>query len=593
MSHAPDAWTKIGAATTAVFSRDGGTIYHLRGVGLPQVWAMDRDGGNARQLSFHSEKVAFLRRSPTDERLIWGIDAGGDELQQFQMLEPGKEIRALTANPEAIHDFGAWSPDGARIAFATNDRDARFHDICVLDIESGGRIRVYEGTGILSVTSWKSDGSTLVMMEDYSSIDQRLWLVDPRTGAARMLGRPSPTRYSGVRFVADGGLMGITDHGGVEFMRLCRIDVSSGDVTEVYAPEGRDVEGYAISPDGGLLATIENDRGYAVLRVGPIGGERPVVEGLPVGIVGELAWSADSSTLAFTAQGPTSPPGLFVWQGGVAQALNLPDPLEGSGISASDLVGFELVSWTSFDGLAIPGWYALPKSAKPAAGYPAVVWVHGGPASQTRANFRADMQLLLDQGFAVLMPNMRGSTGYGRTYLEADEVEKRPDMMKDLAAGRAWLAGQEGIDASRIGIMGQSYGGWVVLAAVTMQPELWKAAVNYYGIADFVTLLERTGKWRRDHRAREYGFPETDAELFREISPIHGVGNVVAPLLVLHGDRDPRVPKHESDQFVAAMEERQKKVRYEEFEYAGHGFIRPEHRTRVYHAVAGHFRDWL
>ena len=593
MPHAPDAWTKISAATTAVFSRDGGTIYHLRGVGLPQVWAMDRDGGNARQLSFHSEKVAFLRRSPTDERLIWGIDAGGDELQQFQMLEPGKALRALTANPEAIHDFGAWSADGARVAYATNDRDARFHDICVLDIESGGRIRVYEGTGILSVSAWKSDGAVLVMMEDYSSIDQRIWLLDPRTGAARMVARPSPTRYSGVRFVADGGLMGITDHGGVEFMRLCRIDAQSGAVTEVFAPQGRDVEGFAISPDGAWLATIENDRGYAVLRVGPLGGERPAVSGVPVGIVSELAWAPDSASLAFTAQGPTAPPGLFVWQGGVVTALAVPDPLAGSGIAGPDLVGFDLVGWTSFDGLAIPGWYARPKGPQPAAGYPAVVWVHGGPASQTRANFRADMQLLLDQGFAVLMPNMRGSTGYGRAYLEADEVEKRPDMMKDLAAGRAWLAGQPGIDPARIGIMGQSYGGWVVLAAVTMQPDLWKAAVNYYGIADFVTLLERTGKWRRDHRAREYGFPETDGALFQEISPIHGVGNVVAPLLVLHGDRDPRVPMHESDQFVAAMEERQKKVRYEKFDYAGHGFIRPEHRTRVYHAVAEHFRDWL
>ena len=593
MPYAPDAWTKISAATSAVFSRDGKTVYHLRGVGLPQVWAMDRDGAHARQLSFHGEKVAFLRRSPTDERLIWGIDAGGDELQQFHMLEPGKGVRALTANPEAIHDFGAWSPDGARVAYATNDRDARFHDICVLDLESGGRIRIHEGTGILSVSNWKSDGSLLVMMEDYSSIDQRLWLLDPQTGAARMLARPSATRYSGVRFVADGGLMGITDHGGVAFMRLCRIDARSGDVTEVFAPEGRDVEMYAISPDGALLATVENDRGYALLRVGPIGGERPAVAGVPTGIVSELAWAPDSASLAFTAQGPTAPPGLFLWQGGAVTAMAVPDPLAGSGIARHDLVGFDLVSWTSFDGLAIPGWYALPKGPRPEAGYPAVVWVHGGPAAQTRANFRADMQMLLDQGFAVLMPNMRGSTGYGRAYLEADEVGKRPDMMQDLAAGRAWLAAQPGIDPQRIGIMGQSYGGWVVLAAVTMQPALWKAAVNYYGIADFVTLLERTGKWRRDHRAREYGFPETDGALFQEISPIHGVGNVVAPLLVLHGDRDPRVPMYESDQFVAAMEARQKKVRYEKFEYAGHGFIRPEHRTRVYHAVASHFRDWL
>ena len=128
--------------------------------------------------------------------------------------------------------------------------------------------------------------------------------------------------------------------------------------------------------------------------------------------------------------------------------------------------------------------------------------------------------MLLSQGFAVLMPNARGSTGYGRAYMEADEVEKRPDFMADLAAGRAWLAAQPGIDPDRIGIMGQSYGGWAVLAAVTLQPDLWKAAVDYYGIADFNTLLERTGPWRRDHRAREYGFPGTDDALFREISPI-------------------------------------------------------------------------
>ena len=593
MTYAPDAWTRIGAATTPVFSKDGGTLYHLRGVGLPQVWAMDRDGGNARQLSFHSEKVAFLRRSPADERLIWGIDAGGDELQQFILLEPGAAPRAITANPEAIHDFGAWSPDGSRVAFATNDRDARFHDICVLHLATGGRVRVYEGTGILSVSNWKSDGSALVMMEDFSSIDQRVWLLDPATGAARMLPRPSPTRYSGVRFVPDGALMGITDHGGAEFMRLCRIDTISGDVTEVFAPAGCDVEGWALSPDGKLLATIENDRGYAVLRVGPVGGARDAVAGLPVGVVSELAWAPDSASRAFAAQGPTSPSALYLWEGGAARPVPLPDPLAASGIAAADLVGFNLVEWTSFDGTKIPGWYALPKSPAPAAGYPSVVWVHGGPASQTRATFRADMQLLLNQGFAVLMPNMRGSTGYGRTYLEADEVEKRPDMMQDLATGHAWLAAQPGIDPKRIGIMGQSYGGWVVLAAVTMQPDLWKAAVNYYGIADFVTLLEKTGPWRRDHRAREYGFPETDGELFSRISPIHHVGNVVAPLLVLHGDRDPRVPMNESDQFVEAMEARQKKVRYERFEYAGHGFIRPEHRTRVYHAVADHFREWL
>ncbi len=222
-----------------------------------------------------------------------------------------------------------------------------------------------------------------------------------------------------------------------------------------------------------------------------------------------------------------------------------------------------------------------------------MVWVHGGPASQTRPNYRADMQLLLSHGYAILMPNIRGSTGYGRAAMESDDVEKRPDCLEDLAAGHAWLIGQPGIDPARIGIMGQSYGGWVVLAAITLQPELWRAAIDYYGIADFVTLLEHTGPWRRDHRAREYGFPGDDDALFEKISPIHHVDRVTAPLLVLHGDRDPRVPMEESDQFSHALEQRQKKVRYEKFTYAGHGFIRPDHRRRVYAALVEHFGTHL
>jgi dipeptidyl aminopeptidase/acylaminoacyl peptidase len=201
--------------------------------------------------------------------------------------------------------------------------------------------------------------------------------------------------------------------------------------------------------------------------------------------------------------------------------------------------------------------------------------------------------MLLDQGFAVLMPNMRGSTGYGRAYMEADEVDKRPDYLSDLQAARAWLAARPDIDARRIGIMGQSYGGWAVLAAITLQPSLWQAACDYYGIADFVTLLERTGPWRRDHRAREYGFPGTDDALFERISPLRHVANVVAPLLVLHADRDPRVPMNESEIFVRAMQERGKPVRYERLTWAGHGFNAPEHRSRVYRAVAEHFHTHL
>ena len=589
-----DAWVKLGAATSPAFSKDGNTIFHLRGAGLPQVWAMDADGGNARQLSHHDEKVAMLRRCPADDRLIWGIDAGGDERQQFVLLEPGKQPRPITNAPEVIHEFGAWSADGARIAFAANDRDERIFDILVMDLATGARARVLHGPGIVTVPSWSADGTRLVMIEDFSSTDQFLWIVEVATGMATRLPRPAAARYASVRWASDGfSLLGLTDQGGAEFMRLCRIDPRDGSATPVYEAEGRDVDAWSLASDGATLATVENDRGYGVLRIGALGGERPVVTGLPRGVVADLAWSPDSKRLACTAQGWAAQAGIWQWEAGAVKPLYRPDPLAEAGIDVSDFVEFELVEWTSFDGTRIPGWYALPHGAVANGGLPAVVQVHGGPASQTRATFRPEIQMLLSQSFAVLLPNIRGSTGYGRAYLEADETHKRPDALADLAAGRAWLAAGQEIDAERIGIMGQSYGGWVVLAAVTLQPELWKSAVCYYGIADFVTLLRHTGPWRSNHRAREYGFPGTHDELFSRISPIHHVDRVVAPLLILHGDRDPRVPMHESDQFAEAMELRQKKVRYEKFSYAGHGFIRPEHRRRVYAAVAEHFSDYL
>ena len=588
-----DAWVQIGAIASPAFSKDGRTLFHLRGAGLPQVWAMDLDGGNARQLSHHDEKVAFLRRCPTDDRLIWGIDAGGDERQQFWLLEPEAKPRALTEAPGVIHDFGAWSADGARIVYATNDRDERGYDVCVMELATGARTRLFEGSGILTVPSWSPDMARLVVIEDHSSSDSRLWIMDAATGATRTLPRTAPARFASVRWVDKGAsLMGLSD-AGADLMRLCRIDPGTGVHTVVFEAEGRDVEAWSLSLDETMLATIENYRGYAVLRVGPAAGERPVVTGLPTGIVADLAWAPDNAALAFTVQGPLTPPGIWLWRDGAASAIPREDQMAASGIDPDSLIEPVLVEWQSFDGLRIPGWYALPRGPAPAGGFPAVMWVHGGPAMQARANFRPDIQMLLSQGFAVLMPNARGSTGYGRAYMEADEVEKRPDFLEDLAAGRAWLAARPGIDPDRIGIMGQSYGGWAVLAAVTMQPELWKAAVDYYGIADFTTLLERTGPWRRNHRAREYGFPGLNDALFEKISPIHHIDRVVAPMLLLHGDRDPRVPMHESDQFSEALALRQKKVAYERFTYAGHGFIRPDHRRRAYASVAAHFREYL
>jgi len=581
----PSIWPAVGCAFSPCFSSDGQTIFHLRGAGLPQLWAMDRDGRYAQQVVQQDEIIAKLRRAPGDDRLFWTIDAGGDERQQIWVLKPEGTSRALTTDPAVSHELGALSPDGTRLAYAANDRDIACFDVVVLDIETGQRTRVQEGEGARTVSNWT--GHQIVVIADRSSSEQSLWVIDAETYAAHEVPRPGMARYSAARFSKDGAaILVLTDQGGAEFMRLCRISAESGAVEILHAPEGRDVEAWSLSPDGTTLATIENDRGYSALRIGPIDGARPIVSDLPTGVVNDLAWSPDSQTLAFQTEGPTAPPALLVWEGGAVRLL-YQTPCEVA------LAGFDLVSWPGLDGKPIPGWYAVPRGAAPAGGWPAVLWIHGGPASQTRAKFRPDMQMLLAQGYAVLMPNVRGSTGYGRAWMESDDFEHRQVAIDDVVAARHWLATQPGVDPGRIGIMGQSYGGWMVLAAITRHPALWAAAVDYYGIGDWTTLLRDTGPWRRDHRAREYGIPGQHDAALRGYSPIHRVGDVTAPLLILHGNKDPRVPMNESDQFAAAMALHHKKFRYERFDYAGHGFVRPYHQLRVYAAVAAHFREFL
>ena len=575
-TEAAAAYARIESAAAPAFSQDGRTLFHLRGAGLAQVWALDLDRGLARPLTRHDEKVSLLRRAPGDDRLIYAIDAGGDERHQLWLLDGGV-ARALTDDPAVIHGMGAWSPDGSQVSLTANDRDPAHFDVLTLDVATGARARLMEGRHEATVGAWGPDGRMVAIL-DHATTDQRPFVVAPGQAAAAVP-RAGKTRFSSLRWDGD-ALLGLTDAGGRDFVALCRIDPATGEAEAVHAPEERDVEAWALSA-AGLLATVENDRGRSVLRVGPRDGARAAVA-LPPGVVADLAWSVDGTRLAFSAGGPTRPAGLWLWEAGAARAVWEP-------ACALAVRDFSLVEWRSFDGRAVPGWFARPAGEAPAAGWPAVVWVHGGPASQAVAGFRADMQALLAQGYAVLMPNVRGSSGYGRAALDSDDVERRLDSVGDLAAGGRWLAGQPGIDGARIAVMGQSYGGYMVLAAITEHPDLWRCAIDFYGIADFATLLDATGPWRRAHRAAEYGDPLRHRALFDRISPIRHIGRVRVPLLVLHGTRDPRVGIGESEQVVAALRGRGagQEVEYEVFDYAGHGFVRPDDKARAFAAVAG------
>ena len=390
------------------------------------------------------------------------------------------------------------------------------------------------------------------------------------------------SKASGFRWNKDGSAIYFLADGERDFLGIGRYTLAGGKVEWLYTPDA-DVDGFALAGDGRLAANVNRDGYSRLVLLSPEGRPLPLsVE--PGGVVSEMSWSPDGKRLAFAFSTPTA--GSRIRLVDVASGtVTAPIAGETAGRLVGTLAEPELLKFESFDGVPLSGFLFRPKGTAPARGWPVVMFVHGGPEGQTKANWRFDLQVMVEAGYVVFAPNVRGSTGYGRRYAGLDDRERRMDSVRDLAVCGEWLKRQPGLDPKRMAIWGESYGGFMVLSALAEQPELWQAGVDIFGVVNFDTLLRDTGPWRRDHRATEYGDPKTDPDLMRWLSPISRADRIRAPLFVSHGDRDPRVPKSESDQIVTFLKSRGKPVEYQEIEYEGHGYWRPGNRRRAYDGV--------
>jgi dipeptidyl aminopeptidase/acylaminoacyl peptidase len=569
----------IPAATLPAFAGDG-RLYALHDAGgSAQVWEWPADGGPPRQRTAHRDACAFVTGLP-DGGAIFGRDAAGDERVQLYRLPPEGEARALTADPGTIHGWGAVAPDGDRIAFTSNARHPAHTDAWVLELATGGARCVAEVEGPHELLAWRPDGQAVILGTAPRTFESNLYLV-PLDGTARTELTPhaGDARHMNPRWKQDGsGVWLLCDQNrdflGVAFLR-------PGEAPRwLFTPEA-DVEKLEVSPDQSTLAVVVNEGGYSCLRFldAKTGAERPG-PAHPRGVITKVSWAPDGGSVAFDLAGFAFPSGLHrarpdaTRSEAVHEAAGLP-PLR----------GWDTIAFPSHDGRDLPGFLALPQGERPPAGWPVLVWVHGGPAMQALPNWRPDLQTILSMGIAVLVPNVRGSTGYGVAYAELDDREKRLDSVADLASAHRWLSARSDVDGSRIGIMGQSYGGWMVLAATTEYPELWACGVDFYGIARWKTFFERTGPWRIGHRAAEYGDPVQDAELLERLSPLNRADRIRCPMLVAQGLTDPRVPPQESEQITEVLRGRGVPVEYLTFPDEGHGFTKRDNRRRVYAAV--------
>ena len=604
-----ERYLSVRSAYGADFGPDGTLSFRIDTTGTPQVWTLSEPGAWPTQRTFGDDRVTFASWSPERPELAFGMDEGGNERQQLYRLADDGTVENLTRT-DAKHRWGGWSHDGDRLAFASNRREESVFDVYVQGREARGddATLVHEGDGWLSLAGWSPGDDRLLVHEAHSSFDHDVHVLDVESGElTRLTGDgddDDEVRYSSLSWAPDGdGVYCCTDRD-ADTLYLARLDAASGALETVVEgggereeartssgaspPDGTwNVDGVAVDDETGRLVYSRNVDGYTDLTVGELAGETTIETfpepDLPAGVAGGVSFDDDAERFALTVTADTENTDVHVVdvETGAAERWTCASTAD---IPPETFVASESVAYETFDGREIPGYYATPPET-PAGETPVVVDIHGGPESQRRPSFSPVKQYLLAHGYAVFEPNVRGSTGYGRAYTHLDDVERRMDSVADLKAAVGWLTDRPEVDSDRIVAKGGSYGGFMVLAALTEYPELWAAGVDVVGIANFVTFLENTGSWRRELREAEYGSLEDDREFLESVSPVNNVDSIEAPLFVLHGANDPRVPVDEAEQVAAAAAEQGVPVRKLIFDDEGHGITKLENRIEAYREI--------
>lgn len=628
-------YLSIKSASSPQLSPDGKRLFYLTNVtGTSQVWMIDLPGGQPKQVTDYEDNVGFVRFSPKGDALVFGKARGGDENTQFfWMKADGTGIKELTNSPKIRHNFGGWSDDATKIYYASNKRNPQYFDIYRMTVADGKEELIYQQDGSNSFAAADSFDKKIIISRSGTelSLDNNLYLIDVETRKETLLTpHEGSSQFGNVHFTADGYVFAQNDKR--EFFSLSQmrlknaanksdwsdanrelkiLDETNWDIDDIEMLDSRGLMAYTLNREGFselFLRKFETDGKPLITRF----GAKPETVKLPAqGIISGMNFSEDGSKLAFTFV--SAKYNADIWLYDLAKkTLTQITKSDRSGIDQNSFVEPQLIKFKTFDGREIPAWYYLPKNNKVVSmningrnffgvpttikdskgkisdktSLPVIVSVHGGPEGQERPGFNPLYQYYLSRGYAVLATNVRGSTGYGKTFTHLDDVRKREDSVKDLAYSVEWLKTSGSADAKRIAVMGGSYGGYMTMAAITLYPDLWAAAVNTVGIVNWETFLKNTSGYRRRQREVEYGMLDKDIDFLRAISPLAKVDRIKAPLFVIHGKNDPRVPYTEAEQVVKALKDRNATVEYKLFDDEGHGVSKLKNRLELYPLVA-------
>lgn len=550
-------------------------------------------GGARLQLTFYDEPVSQVSPSPADSnRFVFARDNAGDENYQIYVFDRAKGKASMISDGKGRKGTPFWSKDGAKLAFVTT-LEGSVYGVVVAEVDNpqGQRI-VFRGDGGWYPGSWSPNGKFMILIRYVSVNESQIFLLDPEKGARAQV-NPSDQKiaYGDVEFSADGRSIYFTSDEEGEFLDLYRYDLLTGAKKNLTKKIEWDVDDVEIAPDGSTYAFVTNEAGRSKLYLRRVADDRPLgAPKLPPGVIGGLKYSPEGGRLGFNLNATDSPGDVYSWSL-TRRRLERWTQSETGGIEKDAFVDPVFFDYPTFDATPsgprrIPAFIYKPQGPGP---YPVIVAIHGGPEGQSRPVFNSTYQFWARElGAAVILPNVRGSSGSGKTYLELDNGVKREDAVKDIGALLDWIATQPDLDAKRIMVYGGSYGGYMVLASMVHFNDRLAGGIDIVGISNFNTFLENTAYYRQDLRREEYGDEQDPAmrAFFERISPLRQAYKITKPIFIIQGLNDPRVPYTESEQILAAVKKNGGVAWYMAAKDEGHGFQKKANRDAMAEAVA-------
>jgi dipeptidyl aminopeptidase/acylaminoacyl peptidase len=579
---------RIGGSS---FSADEKSIlFHSNKTGIFNVYSVAVTGGDAAQLTKSTKESTYaVSYFPNDARILYTYDRGGNENNHLYLRELNGTERDLTPGDKTKANFLGWSHDRKSFFFSTNERDQRFFDVFEMPIDSFKPSLIYKDETGLDFGDISNDRKFIAFEKSGGSqADSDVYLYNTATKELKNLtAHTGDVANSPQNFDPESKHLYFLSDSGSEFRYVARYILSTGK-TEVVEKAPWDVSYTYFSRNGKFRVTAVNEDARTKIKIyDQATGKLVDLPKLPNADITGVNISPSEKLMAFYLNGDRSPSNLYVYDFATKKATKLTNSLNPE-INPDDLVDSQVIRYKSFDGVDIPSILYKPKQANGQNKMPALLLIHGGPGGQTRVGYSPVVQYLVNHGYVILGVNNRGSSGYGKTFFASDDAKHGREPLWDCVEAKKYLASLGYVDEKKIGIMGGSYGGYMVLAALAFKPEEFAVGVDLFGVSNWVRTLESIPPYWESFRKslyKEIGDPKKDLENLRAVSPLFHADKIVKPLIVLQGANDPRVIKPESDEIVENIKKRNGVVEYVLFDNEGHGFTKKANEIRAYKAI--------